>query len=790
MAKQAKQRLQTSTVRLGKLGLWSCLWVCAICLVQQFPLATDLASRTEWPMLFRTREFLHKSPSPDSRLKVFAFDDLTLGTLSRSRLSFAEWTHLLEQISARSPKAIVIDSLFSATESTYDKSDPDLEAFVHFLNQSRTPIFAGAFPSAQVLPGRDQLTLTSLQYQIETYQDPRVRRLSKTMPLPSYDRMGNYIYGPVGSLQSAFSQIGHILAGPFPGTYLPVMRINQNTFLRHISLLPFAPFEIWPSEIKLEGVSLPVNQVGISIINYPEVKALKSVVKSLRVLLSSTADEHLNKITSADIVLILPLYFTGNVDFKFTPVGPIPGGLQHAAIMSSILSGSYIQEFKSVTLVHVFAGSLALVLGFALSPILLLSSACALIVAWSSVVLLSFCYFGILIPWLNPLVSACGVLLIWIVAKVNDSERNARFVHQAFDGYVKPFVIKELESHPERIPFEARERVLTVMFVDIVGFSLIVENQAPRIAFDSLKDIMDAITKVVHDHSGVVNKTLGDGLLCFFGYSFFEDKEEIGHAEQALLAGLEIQRQNVDRMLRIAEAGKAIFPLRIGIHTSAVYLGNVGSGERLDLTIIGNGVNFAKRLEGACSSHSVLLSQTTKELLEPHGQTPLANRRLVSIKHHREPIEAWEYDPFLDKPELRRMADDAFEHLAYMTRLEKRWYVPSTKPLLVKAGSGYGSLLNFSGSGLSFEFSEDLQRGQRLYLELKSSSSDFHGRLLNLGLLTLPLEVRWVREVDGRRICGAKIIELDDKKLADLMDVLCRYCGQEGQNSGEQSFGS
>src|SRR5690606_6374571 len=103
---------------------------------------------------------------------------------------------------------------------------------------------------------------------------------------------------------------------------------------------------------------------------------------------------------------------------------------------------------------------------------------------------------------------------------------------------------------------------------------------------------------------GYVDRTLGDGMLCVFGYSAEGGPGESQyHADQALTCAAAIQRKNIQRILDARSTGDAVFPLRIGINTAGVFIGNLGDSVNSDFTVIGNGVNFASRLEHSCDRH-------------------------------------------------------------------------------------------------------------------------------------------------------------------------------------------
>ena len=107
--------------------------------------------------------------------------------------------------------------------------------------------------------------------------------------------------------------------------------------------------------------------------------------------------------------------------------------------------------------------------------------------------------------------------------------------------------MSETVVNPENVNLEARERVVTLVFIDVVGFSKLAEDMLPRMAFDDLAGMLARIGDMIHDHGGIIDRTLGDGLLAYFGYSFDQDRSTPNHAEQALRCMIDIQEDNLKR---------------------------------------------------------------------------------------------------------------------------------------------------------------------------------------------------------------------------------------------------
>lgn len=787
MKRDPGQWLNSPPVSLRWLFGVTAFWVVTLMLWQMSKLSQEGESRVEAPLLFHTRNALGFGPNVHPRIKVYGFDDTTITALRRTRLSYDEWAQLLEKIDARNPEAIIIDALFSVTETVHVESDGGYPAFVKRLRNLKAPVVVGAFSSPSKIPGRVEIDTTDEAYNLLSYMAPSTGRglplAEQAAKLPLANFRDHAVYGPEVTVRDAFKRIGHILYGQREGRVYPFLRLSDTRVVPYIMLRAFNDVNFNQGHLFANGTEIPLASDGTALINFSSRREFARQVRPLRMLIQDeTRDIALTGINSGDFVYLIPMHFTGNTDFKPSPIGLMPGAYMHLAMLNGLLQGNNLRPFEAAPVLILIFACIGALLAWWLPPVQLSLALLMIAGLWMFVWMGSFMAFGWVFPWLSPTVSLLGVGFSLLVHRTRESERKSQYIRLALEGSVQPHVLSKLEEHPERISLDARERIVSIMFVDIVGFSLMVENQLPRLAFESLRELIEGISAIVHQHGGIVNKTLGDGLLCFFGYSFEGDAEQADHAEKALIAATQIQRNNVPRMIRSARNREPVFPLRIGINTSAVFMGNLGSGQRLDFTVIGNGVNFAKRLEGACMPHSILVGPTTKELLEPIGAFQRAKRRMIAIKHHSDMVEAWEYDPFAEEAELRAQAEEAYRSTAYLTRLERRWTVAQTGNIIVTTQAEEALLLNFSATGMSIILSTLLARGTRLVVQIDSKDGSLSKQLSAQGLQSIAVEVRWVQNHEESFLHGVRYLELDNRQTDLITDLLCQH-GLERKNS-------
>jgi class 3 adenylate cyclase len=185
-------------------------------------------------------------------------------------------------------------------------------------------------------------------------------------------------------------------------------------------------------------------------------------------------------------------------------------------------------------------------------------------------------------------------------------------------------------------------RNLTILVTDIRGFTTLSERMEPEELVDALNQYFTAMTDVVFRHGGTLDKYLGDGILAFFGDPIpFED-----HAERAVAAAFEgrdvLERLRSDLMLKLDEE----MAVGIGISTGYVTVGNVGSENRLEYTVIGNHVNVASRLSTKAAAGQVLVTDRTMAAVR--DLVTGTELETITLKGVQRPIRVFEINQLVD----------------------------------------------------------------------------------------------------------------------------------------------
>lgn len=160
-------------------------------------------------------------------------------------------------------------------------------------------------------------------------------------------------------------------------------------------------------------------------------------------------------------------------------------------------------------------------------------------------------------------------------------------------------IAEELLS--KKIELGGEERVVTMLFADIKGFTTLCETSAPQAVLTVLNRYLSEITKVIEENHGVVDKYTGDSVMALFGAPLTRSND----AQNAVRAALAIQQCMVELNTINSAEGMALMEAGIGVHTGLVVAGNLGSQNRLNYTVIGDSVNLSARLEGLTRKYNI-----------------------------------------------------------------------------------------------------------------------------------------------------------------------------------------
>jgi adenylate cyclase len=218
--------------------------------------------------------------------------------------------------------------------------------------------------------------------------------------------------------------------------------------------------------------------------------------------------------------------------------------------------------------------------------------------------------------WLNLAAPLVLIFLLYVVVTASDfvrAEMQRRKTKALFSRYVSADVVEQLMEDPSQMALGGKKQIVTIMFADIRGFTAFSENKDPVDVIQRLNEYLTAMTESILKHGGTLDKYLGDGLMAFFGAPIFYPD----HVERAIMVAREIQLKVAELNRKWEAEGEVPLLVAVGINTGPAVVGNVGSPERMDYTLIGEDVNLASRVEALTKLFStlVLVSERSYDLL-------------------------------------------------------------------------------------------------------------------------------------------------------------------------------
>ena len=369
-----------------------------------------------------------------------------------------------------------------------------------------------------------------------------------------------------------------------------------------------------------KDVVIPIDERGCTYVPFPAVWDESFKKMDTEALLKRMDDQNLRgnltEFFEGKFVFLGDIS-TGSSDLGHTPLeGDCPLILLHASMLNGMLTNSFYAKWSALeTTNFVLAVGVLLCLAALLRHSRFLYGAGLFTALGIAGLTWSECIHFRLFPVVTAGTSA-AVLFFGLVATLELAVgRERAFIKKAFARYVPGKVVDILVSRPEMLKFGGEERIMTVLFSDLEGFTSISERISPTQLVHLLREYLTDMTDIVLTHGGIIDKYEGDAVMAEFGAPLpVED-----HAERAVMAGLNMQKRLVE--LREDWRSRGLPPLkcRVGINTGPMIVGNMGSEQVFDYTVLGDAVNLASRLEGANKRYNtyLMISESTHRCLPP-----------------------------------------------------------------------------------------------------------------------------------------------------------------------------
>jgi adenylate cyclase len=314
--------------------------------------------------------------------------------------------------------------------------------------------------------------------------------------------------------------------------------------------------------------------------------------------------------------------------------------LLHATTLDNLLTGGFMREAPrwwgvAATLALGLLGGAflagtgrvrqALAAGTVLLPLPIVASVLAYLAGWWW-------------PLVPVELGLAGGLVAGLAVNYATEGRQRRFLKQAFRHYLSPHVVEKLLEDPDRLRLGGERRELSIFFSDLQGFTTISEGLDPEKLVSLLNEFLSAMTDIVMEEAGTLDKYEGDAIIAFWNAPL----DVPDHALRACVAAVRCQRELARRRPGWEAQYGCTLHMRVGLHTGEAVVGNLGSQQHFDYTVLGDAPNLASRLEGANKAFGTgtMISGTTFAA----AQAGVLARELgqLVVVGRREPVTVYE----------------------------------------------------------------------------------------------------------------------------------------------------
>ncbi len=313
-------------------------------------------------------------------------------------------------------------------------------------------------------------------------------------------------------------------------------------------------------------------------------------------------------------IVLLGVTELGVYDIRSTPVSPeFPGLEVQGTILENLMTNSFLVQndlTQIYSIMEIFFGCLLLYffkrkISSLFGDLLSISLAVGIVVL-NIYLLNSYSYV------VSSAYPVSALFLVWIYEVLYSAfteGRDKRFIKSAFGQYLSPRVIDQLIDDPATLKLGGATRDLTIVFTDLQGFSSISETLNVQELTSLLNSYLTRMVSIILANDGTVDKFEGDAIIAFWGAPVPNEQ----HHASACKAVVEMQMDMVKFRKEYASTKHPPFIMRVGINSGPVMVGNFGSEQRMDYTVIGDTANLAARLEGVNKIYrtEVIISEST-----------------------------------------------------------------------------------------------------------------------------------------------------------------------------------
>jgi adenylate cyclase len=370
-------------------------------------------------------------------------------------------------------------------------------------------------------------------------------------------------------------------------------------------------------------------------------------------------------------IVLIGTSAAGIFDLRSTPLDPVvPGVESHIQMIESMYLGEHLTRPSEMQIYETYA---LFVLGVLLLVAVHFLGAFVGLFIFSilnTAILSGAAYFFInelvLIDISYVLIALFILYLGQAIVKYALERASKRAIRSAFGQYLSPDMVKIVSEDPSKLSLGGEDKEITVLFSDIRGFTTISEGLTPLQLTSILNRYLTPMTDIVQKNEGTIDKYMGDAVMAFWNAPLDVDN----HAYKACKSALEMFEALDVLNKQLKEDALPQINIGIGIHTDKVTVGNMGSTQRFDYTVMGDGVNLGSRLESQCKNYGVnlIVSEAVLKKLQMIHRVSAMYLDKIAVKGKSEAVNIYHLisleeptEEVSEKIDLTKRAIDAFQ---------------------------------------------------------------------------------------------------------------------------------
>ncbi len=359
---------------------------------------------------------------------------------------------------------------------------------------------------------------------------------------------------------------------------------------------------------------VPVNHNAEMYINYADPE--KYVQMSATEIFSESFNE--NKIKGR--IVVVGMDAAGLSVLKYTPHGLTTDQMISAQALDTLLTGEFLLRTPQAdTFEILFIGFLGLLMILLIPRVSVLFSVPLLIFVTGGISYASFMAYANKGFLVDPSFAVLYVFIIWSHSTYNNFATQSRLrkqIKKQFEHYLDPGMVKKLQKDPSLLKLGGETKTMTFLFSDIRGFTPISEKYKgnPEGLTKLINRFLTRMTDVIIKNGGTIDKFMGDCIMAFWNAPIANPK----HRQMAIKSAIEMQKELVKLNKKLKAEGLPEINIGIGINSGEALVGNMGSEQRFDYSVIGDAVNLASRLESSSKTlgKTLVIGESTRNTIE------------------------------------------------------------------------------------------------------------------------------------------------------------------------------